>query len=278
MEIARTKIALNEFLSDKQHIGFVPTMGALHEGHLSLIQESVKRKLFTVASIFVNPTQFNNAADFEKYPIDTEADLDKLKRAGCELVFLPSKEELYPNGKTHSKYLHDFGKLETTIEGAYRPGHFTGVGQVVHMFFDCVKPSTAFFGQKDFQQLQVIRLLNDKIGSGIEIVGMPTVRENDGLAMSSRNRRLNPEQRQASTLLYKALTEAKEMASLETAMHIKNHVKDLFQKNDLTELEYFEIINPNDFEPIEGNLTHPSQAVIAAYVGEIRLIDNLELV
>lgn len=278
MEIAHTKIELSALLSDHQPIGFVPTMGALHEGHISLIQESVKRKLFTVASIFVNPTQFNNQADFEKYPIDTEADLEKLEKAGCEVVFLPSKDELYPSGDIQTKYIHDFGKLETTVEGAFRPGHFKGVGQIVHILFECVKPAAAFFGQKDFQQLQVIKLLNEKTNAGIDIVGMPTIRESDGLAMSSRNRRLSVPQREAAVLLYKALSDAKAMALNSSTEQIKQHVKGLFDENKIMELEYFEIINPYDFEPIEGNVSDPAHAVIAAYAGEIRLIDNLALV
>lgn len=253
-------------------------MGALHEGHISLLQESVKRKLFTVASIFVNPTQFNNSADFEKYPIDTKADLKKLETAGCEVVFIPTKEELYPVGELDSKYIHDFGKLDSTIEGAHRPGHFKGVGQIVHILFECVRPEVAFFGQKDFQQLQVIRLLNEKTKAGIDIVGMPTIRESDGLAMSSRNRRLSAKQREASTLLYKALTEAKALAKSNSSDQIKNRVKELFEESDLLKLEYFEIINPNDFEPINGNILHPAHAVVAAFTGEVRLIDNLELV
>jgi len=278
MEIAYNKKELSALLKNRENIGLVPTMGALHVGHVSLIEESVRRKLFTVASIFVNPTQFNNASDFEKYPIDTEADLEKLKKAGCDLVFLPKKEELYLKGKGQEKYIHDFGKLDSTIEGEYRPGHFVGVGQVVHILFECIKPSVAFFGQKDFQQLQVIKLLNQKINAGIDVVGMPTIRESDGLAMSSRNRRLNPEQREAASLIFKALSFAKAKHGDLTSGELKEAVTQLFDTERLLELEYFEIINPYDFEPINGRIQEPAHAVIAAFAGEVRLIDNYHLI
>lgn len=269
---------LKTHLAKTKSIGFVPTMGALHNGHISLIQESVNRNLFTVASIFVNPTQFNNAADFEKYPIDTTADLKKLEEAGCHLVFLPTKEELYPSENADQTYIHDFGKLETTIEGAYRPGHFKGVGQIVHILFECVNPKTAFFGEKDFQQLQVIKRLVKLIGADIEIVGMPTIRESDGLAMSSRNRRLNDDYRTASVLLYKALTFAKANINRLKTSEIKTQVQHMFDEDQWMELEYFEILNPSDFELITDNNPTSAHAVIAAYAGDIRLIDNLKLV
>lgn len=278
MYIAQTIKELKTYLAEVKNIGFVPTMGALHDGHISLIRESVNRKLFTVASIFVNPTQFNNAADFEKYPIDTEADLKKLEVAGCDLVFLPSKSELYPSENANQKYIHDFGKLETTIEGAYRPGHFKGVGQIVHILFECVNPKMAFFGEKDFQQLQVIKHLVKIIGVDIEIVGMPTIRESDGLAMSSRNRRLNEDYRAASVLLYKALTFAKAKINRLKPSEIKTHVQHMFDEDQWMELEYFEILNPSDFELITNNKPTSAHAVIAAYAGDIRLIDNLKLV
>ncbi len=277
MYIARTIRELKTYLAEVKNIGFVPTMGALHDGHISLIRESVNRNLFTVASIFVNPTQFNNVADFEKYPIDTEADLKKLEAAGCDLVFLPSKSELYPTEKADQKYIHDFGKLETTIEGAYRPGHFKGVGQIVHILFECVNPKTAFFGEKDFQQLQVIKRLVKLIGADIEIVGMPTIRESDGLAMSSRNRRLNDDYRTASVLLYKALTFAKANINRLKPSEIKAEVQAMFSQDKWMDLEYFEILNPSDFETIEDDNPTNAHSVIAAYAGEIRLIDNLKL-
>jgi pantoate--beta-alanine ligase len=278
MYIARTITELKNHLAQAKNIGFVPTMGALHDGHISLIQESVNRNLHTVASIFVNPTQFNNAADFEKYPIDTEADLKKLETAGCDLVFLPTTAELYPSEKADQKYIHDFGKLETTIEGAYRPGHFKGVGQIVHILFECVNPKTAFFGEKDFQQLQVIKHLVKLIGADIEIVGMPTIRESDGLAMSSRNRRLSDENRAASVLLYKALTFAKANIQKMKPSQIKAEVQAIFSQDQWMDLEYFEILNPSDFELVEEINPTNAHAVIAAYAGDIRLIDNLKLV
>lgn len=252
-------------------------MGALHDGHISLIKASVNRGLYTVASIFVNPTQFNNPEDFAKYPIDTDADLDKLRLAGCDLVFLPTKEEMYPTETPNEKYLHDFGKLETTIEGAYRPGHFKGVGQVVHILFEAVNPDVAFFGEKDFQQVQVIRSLAKQIEHKVQIEAMPTVREADGLAMSSRNRRLNSEERSEALALYKALTFAAQNAAKLSAAEIKAEVDKIFSTSHIMKLEYFEIINPDDFEVIEGKIQSPAHAVIAAYAGEIRLIDNMKL-
>lgn len=200
MKIAKNRQELSNCLNSEAPIGFVPTMGALHDGHLSLVQESKSRGLFTVASIFVNPTQFNDPKDFEKYPIDTDADLKKLESVGCDIVFLPDPEDIYSTDE-EKQYVHDFGDVETRFEGAFRPGHFKGVGQVVHILFDLVKPNVAFFGQKDFQQLQVIKQLVGQENLPIEIVGMPTVREDDGLAMSSRNRRLNKGQRSEANVV-----------------------------------------------------------------------------
>lgn len=277
MLIAHTIAELKIHLARTKKIGFVPTMGALHEGHISLVQASVEMGLFCVASIFVNPTQFNNPEDFAKYPIDTDNDLHKLQAAGCDLVFLPTKEELYPKNSDESTYIHDFGKLESTIEGEYRPGHFKGVGQIVHILFEIVNPDFAFFGEKDFQQVQVIQSLVKKINHKVKIISLPTVRENDGLAMSSRNRRLNREERKAAVALYRALMFASENIKKLAVSEIKNEVRNIFLKSEIMKLEYFEIINPNDFELIHEHTNGPAHAVIAAYAGEIRLIDNMKL-
>lgn len=278
MKIAKTKAELQRILQEQnQNIGFVPTMGALHNGHLSLVAASKERNLYTVASIFVNPTQFNDPKDYEKYPIDTVADLDKLSSTGCNLVFLPTRDEVYSD-QNDPKYLHDFEHLERAYEGAYRPGHFRGVGQVVHLLFEAVRPDVAFFGEKDFQQLQVIRALVKKMGADIEIVGLPTVREEDGLAMSSRNRRLNPAQREQSVMLYRALKMAKEQLAEESVSAIKARVEELFEQAPELRLEYFDIIDPERFESLDSldECAHP-HAVIAAYAGEVRLIDNMAL-
>jgi len=277
MKIAKNRQELSNCLNSEAPIGFVPTMGALHDGHLSLVQESKSRGLFTVASIFVNPTQFNDPKDFEKYPIDTDADLKKLESVGCDIVFLPDPEDIYSTDE-EKQYVHDFGDVETRFEGAFRPGHFKGVGQVVHILFDLVKPNVAFFGQKDFQQLQVIKQLVGQENLPIEIVGMPTVREDDGLAMSSRNRRLNKGQRSEATLLHKALTYSKTSLKRQSFNHIRQEVQSMFADSAELELEYFDIIYPDQFIPADRFREDKTyHAVISAYAGEIRLIDNMQL-
>ncbi|MEQ9186719.1 MAG: pantoate--beta-alanine ligase [Cryomorphaceae bacterium] len=277
MHRATTKQQIAQLLPSNRKLGFVPTMGALHDGHISLIAASKNRGLFTVASIFVNPTQFNNSKDFEKYPIDTEKDCELLANAGCDLVFLPPRDEIYPDKEEASKYIHDFGPLESRLEGAFRPGHFRGVGQVVHILFDIVRPDYAFFGEKDFQQLQIIRALESMLDQRIEVVGMPTIRENDGLAMSSRNRRLNPDQRRAGGLIYKALCLAKSQLKSLSLDVIRREVADLFEHEPLMQLEYFDIVDPTTFESRKSGDQGPFHAVIAAYAGEVRLIDNMRL-
>jgi pantoate--beta-alanine ligase len=271
--------ALRSALPKDLEVGFVPTMGALHDGHVSLVQASKARGLFTVASIFVNPTQFNDPGDFEKYPVDLEGDLARLLSANCDLVFLPARETIYPPDQKKEEFQHDFGNLETVFEGAFRPGHFRGVGEVVHILFSIVQPDVAFFGQKDLQQLAVIHRLVEEIGTRVEIVGMPTIREADGLAMSSRNRRLSSEERRESTTLYAALQHAKAAFGKEGLPAIFDRVKAMFRDTRTLKLEYFDIIEIGSFKRAED--IQPSKeyyAIIAAYAGEVRLIDNLKLV
>ena len=278
MKVVKKKEEVRDALEDISRIGFVPTMGALHEGHISLIDASRKLKLYTVCSIFINPTQFNNATDLDAYPIDIQGDLKLLEAAGCDLVFIPNKDEVYTQSIEDPKYLHDFGALETNIEGAFRPGHFKGVGQVVHILFEIVQPHSAFFGEKDFQQLQVIRKLVDMCNLDIDIVGLPTVRESDGLAMSSRNRRLTPLQRSHANLLYEALKYAADELGQSSVEDINEHVEDMFKNDPELRLEYFEIIHASNFERMhqfEGQ--KEVRGVISAYAGEVRLIDNKQL-
>lgn len=276
MIIVKTGKQLKNHTDGKQ-VGFVPTMGALHEGHLSLVAESRNRGLFTVVSIFVNPTQFNNPEDLAKYPRDTEADLHKLRAAGCDLVFLPEPEEIYPPGTDQKRYIHDFGHLEHVFEGHFRPGHFRGVGQVVHILFEIVRPELAFFGEKDFQQLQVIKRLVALMDAPIEIVGMPTVREHDGLAMSSRNRRLSPEARQAASVLYTALEFARKNIRVLPPDRIRAEAEHLFNRAGV-KLEYFEIIDEDSFCKAENTDSAKNlRGIVAAYAGGIRLIDNMRL-
>jgi len=277
MIIAKNTYQLRQVLSGQSKIGFVPTMGALHEGHLSLVQEALNMGCYTVTSIFVNPTQFNNSSDYEQYPETLDQDLKKLEETGCDVVFVPSVDEVYKGRKESAEYKHQFGYIETVLEGAFRPGHFEGVAQVVHILFELVRPDIAFFGEKDFQQLSIIRALVKKLKWPIEIVGKPTVREADGLALSSRNLRLTSVMRNEATVLYKALTMAKQSYGQRSNAQINRDVSQLVEASAL-ELEYFEIIAPDSFKKVDNYQPgHSAQAVIAAYAGEVRLIDNLKL-
>lgn len=268
---------LRNSLPPNVEIGFVPTMGALHDGHMALVRASKERGLFTVASIFVNPTQFNDQQDFEKYPTDLEGDMTKLASADCDLVFIPDRDEVYGKRMDNPAYVHSFGHLEDRYEGAFRPGHFRGVGQVVHILFELVQPDVAFFGKKDFQQLQVIRALVEMANMNIEIVGVETVREDNGLAMSSRNLRLDSTGREVSTLIYASLVKAKEKLPNESLTAIREEIATAFATTEGIELEYFDIIDPVTFQPKETRAGGANHAVIAAHAGSVRLIDNMEL-
>ncbi|MFO0356039.1 MAG: pantoate--beta-alanine ligase [Sphingobacteriaceae bacterium] len=280
MLIFDTKSALNAHLesikSQNIQIGFVPTMGALHPGHTSLIDLSKKRGLFTICSIFVNPTQFNDQNDLKNYPRTPEKDLEMLKLAGCDAVFMPSVSEIYPK---EDKRQFDFGHLDTILEGAHRPGHFLGVAKVVSILFDIVKPHIAFFGSKDYQQVMVIKELVRQLKLSIEIVPCPIIREADGLAMSSRNMRLNKEEREAAKLIPVLLNEAKRMKLAgKSLQEIKLMVNERLNGNQIYKLDYFEICDPNNLNLLnEVKPNTPSIALIACFVGQIRLIDNLPL-
>lgn len=277
MKIAKTKAEVRHGTKG-QAVGFIPTMGALHEGHLSLVRASRDRGLFTVTSIFVNPTQFNNPEDLEKYPVDLERDCEMLEAAGCDMVFIPERAEMYPPGQDESRYLHDFGDLETRFEGEFRPGHFRGVGQVVHKLFEIVQPQQAFFGEKDYQQLQVVKRLTEFADIECEIVGMPTVREDGGLAMSSRNRRLKDEERQIALIMYRAMEHARNGVGSSNPESIRSEVEQMFQNEPRAELEYFDMVDPSTFIPIQSFDTEvKARVVIAAFVGGVRLIDNMAL-
>lgn len=280
MLIFDTKSALNAHLesikSQNIQIGFVPTMGALHPGHTSLIDLSKKRGLFTVCSIFVNPTQFNDQNDLKNYPRTPEKDLEMLKSAGCDAVFMPSVSEIYPKEDTRQ---FNFGHLDNILEGAHRPGHFLGVAKVVSILFDIVKPHIAFFGSKDYQQVMVIKELVRQLKLFIEIVPCPIIRESDGLAMSSRNMRLNKEEREAAKLIPVLLNEAKRMKLAgKSLQEIKLMVNDRLNANQIYKLDYFEICDPNNLHLLnEVDPAKQSIALIACFVGQIRLIDNLPL-
>jgi pantoate--beta-alanine ligase len=261
-----------------QTIGFVPTMGALHEGHLSLIRTSKERTNFTIASIFVNPTQFNNQEDFTLYPRQFERDIELLAASGCDLVFLPTPEEIYPEGTTGLLH-YDLGYLETIMEGQHRPGHFQGVCQVVHRLLSIVEPGCLFLGEKDWQQCKVIEHLLRITGlnSEIELIICPTLRENDGLAMSSRNLRLTPEQRAVAPFLFKVLSTLKASFGKVDYQKLKaTLLQDLKQKG--FETDYLELVNSDTLHILENWNAHmATTACIAATIGKVRLIDNMRL-
>lgn len=264
-------------LQKNQEIGFVPTMGALHQGHLDLVSASKSKMDVTVVSIFVNPTQFNNPEDFKKYPITLDADLEKLNSIGVDYVFLPSVESMYPSKPALTL---DFGDLERVLEGSFRPGHFNGVGIIVSKLFHLMKPHTAFFGQKDLQQVAVIKRLVQELSFDIQLEIIPTRREPDGLAMSSRNIRLNVEERQKALLLFNCLIDAKrQLLDGQDWPWIKSQVEKVFEQEKTSRLEYFELVHPDTFELKDTfNPNQKSSICVAAYIGEVRLIDNLPII
>jgi pantoate--beta-alanine ligase len=276
-KIEELQLFLTQKKAESKTIGFVPTMGALHLGHISLIKESKKNTDVTVCSIFVNPTQFNNVNDLENYPRMPKQDADLLEEAGCDILFLPDVIEIYPS-EAMRKF--SFGYLDAILEGAYRPGHYNGVAQVVSRLFDIVKPNLAFFGIKDYQQVLVVKALVKQLNLPIEIVASPTLRDKDGLALSSRNLLLNNDERKASTLLYTLLQQCKFLVNEKKPIaDIKQFVKNELAKNSIYKLDYIAIceadtlIEANEFK---HNVAYV--ALIACYVGKVRLIDNLMLV
>ena len=260
--------------------GYVATMGALHEGHISLVQAAVSSCRMVAVTIFVNPTQFNNPEDLKKYPRTIESDLDMLSLVLREndFVFIPSVEEVYPEPDTR---VFDFGQLDKVMEGLHRPGHFNGVAQVVSRFFDIIRPSVAFFGQKDFQQLTIIREMARLSYPKIQIVSCPIVREKDGLAMSSRNRRLLPEHREKAGEIFKTLLAAAAMASDIEPVEIKEFVADRINMIPGFNLEYFEIVEDVTLTPVRSSSEMSPHVkyygCIALFAGDVRLIDNTEI-
>ncbi len=279
MKILETQSAVKAYLVDikntKKTIGFVPTMGALHEGHLSLIKKAKKKTDFVIVSIFVNPTQFDNKEDLKKYPKTLESDVKLLKKIKCDAVYIPNADDVY-DGIIETAYF-DFDGLENQMEGQFRKGHFDGVGTVVKKLFEIVKPNIAFFGRKDFQQLQIIKKMVEKHNIPIKIVGCPIFREQDGLAMSSRNVRLTQEHRKEAPFIYKALKKARKKLRKKTVEEVTEWVKNKFKKHPLFELEYFTIADEETLIPtkiIEADKKY--RAFIAVYVAKIRLIDNIK--
>lgn len=280
MEIYTKKQALKVYLSkiktQNKSIGFVPTMGALHKGHISLIQKAKKNNAIVVASIFVNPTQFNNKEDLEKYPKTLDKDIELLKKAKCDVLFYPSVEEIYSNSVKSESY--DFDGLEYEMEGKFRHGHFNGVGTVVKTLFDIVKPNEAYFGEKDFQQLQIIKKLVKKEHLDVSIQSCEIYREDDGLAMSSRNARLTIEHRNAAPFIYKVLKEVKQKFKTEKISVINNWVTNEFKNHTNLDLEYFTIADEKTLKTAEVKENDKKyRAFIAVFAGKIRLIDNIKL-
>lgn len=258
-------------------IGFVPTMGALHEGHISLIKKALGENGKVVVSIFVNPTQFNNSADLQKYPRTPDADISLMKELKQEIiVYLPEVSDLYKDSVAAKKY--NFGGVENEMEGKHRKGHFDGVGTIVNKLFRIVKPDAAYFGEKDFQQLQIVKKLVAIEKLPVKIVGCPILREKNGLAMSSRNKRLSAKQFESAAIIYKTLKEVREKFSFTSIADLNNLVAERFLQNPDMNLEYFEIANEKTLKTAKRkNKATKYRAFIAAFAGEVRLIDNMPL-
>lgn len=280
MEIIRTVDGLRrrvaEARAEGKSVGLVPTMGALHAGHISLVDRARKENDLVVVSVFVNPTQFNNAEDLATYPRTEEADCAKLEQAGVDVAFIPSVEEVYPEPDTR---VFDLGPVAEVMEGAMRPGHFNGVAQIVSKLFAIVSPDRAYFGEKDFQQIAVIRRMVELEGFDLEVVDCPICREADGLAMSSRNTRLTPEQRQIAPAIHRALEESLGFARTHTLAETKKQVIDQINACPHMEVEYYDIVDPLTMQPLENwqDAENGSPVgCITVYCGKVRLIDNIK--
>ena len=258
-------------------IGFVPTMGALHKGHLSLIKNSLADNQITIVSIFVNPTQFNNAEDLEKYPRTLEIDTEKIEDVSKEvIIFAPSVEDIYQGNTVSASF--NFDGLENQMEGAHRPGHFDGVGTIVKRLFEIANPTNAYFGEKDFQQLQIVKKMVKKHHLSVNVIGCPIFREENGLAMSSRNERLSLKAREDAALIYKTLKTAKEKFGTNSAKEVTEYVENVFKQNAEFKLEYFEIADEEELiSSAENKKDKKYRAFIAVFINNIRLIDNIAL-
>lgn len=273
--IAETHSAIEKAYSEGKTIGFVPTMGALHEGHISLVEQSVRENDITVVSIFVNPLQFNNSNDLQKYPRVLENDCELLKNVGVGIVFAPSEDEMYPAAVSE---VYDFGDLGDVMEGKYRPGHFNGVAIVVKKLFEIVMPHNAYFGEKDFQQLMIIKKLVRDHNIPVKIIPCPISRETDGLARSSRNTRLSTDMRESAPFIYQQLLRARSLSENLNSHEVESEIRNAFNEHKLLELEYFSIADGDTLQPIKGVITPNSYAFIAVNAGDVRLIDNIRLI
>ena len=274
-EIKSLRAYLDQYENAGKSVGFVPTMGALHEAHLSLVRHSMHDNDLTVVSIFVNPKQFNNPEDLKHYPRTLEKDIEMLEKQRCDVIFVPSVEEIYPE-EDHREF--DFGHLDKVMEGRYRPGHFKGVAIVIERLLDIVKPQRAYFGLKDYQQLCIIRALVRMLDLPIEIISCPIIREIDGLAMSSRNVRLSSEQRILAPVIYQTLLKVREQYKQMGFSDIIGMVRKRFSEVPEMELEYFEIVDSKTLLPVNSTKECSGCiACIAVYLGDVRLIDNIML-
>ena len=277
MKIVNSIEELKNFLSSEREngfsVGFVPTMGALHQGHISLVNRCAGENNVCVVSIFVNPTQFNDKKDLETYPRTPDKDIALLESAGCNYLFAPSEHEMYPEPDTR---IFDFGQLTEVMEGEHRPGHFNGVAQIVSKLFAAAEPDRAYFGEKDFQQVAVVRAMTKQLHLPIQIIACPILREADGLAMSSRNVRLTKEQRQKAPLIAQTLKESTNFTAGKSVRDVTTYVTDTLNKEPLMRVEYFDIVDGDTLSSINNwsDTTCPV-GCIAVFCGEVRLIDNI---
>lgn len=280
MEIITSKAALtervNELIASKKNIGFVPTMGALHNGHLQLVKRCVSENDVCIVSVFVNPTQFNDKHDLEVYPRNIEADAAKLESVGCAIVFTPTPDEMYTKEEQEKVFEFDFAGLDKVMEGKFRPGHFNGVVQVVSKLFTLVRPTRAYFGEKDFQQQAIIRRMVDVMGFEIEIVGCPIVREESGLALSSRNALLSEEERKTAAHIHAVLKESVQFLSQTSLEELRNAVVNAIDAKEGLRTEYFSIVDGKSLRELDNwNQSEDIVGCITVFCGKVRLIDNI---
>jgi pantoate--beta-alanine ligase len=279
MQIFTTRKALRDYLNSLENkhlsLGFVPTMGALHAGHISLLETAKKHCQLSICSIFVNPGQFNDPEDLKRYPRMPEKDKALLMEHGCDVLFMPEVEEIYPENPQDT---YDFGQLDKVLEGAHRPGHFNGVAQVLSRFFTIIGSGKAFFGEKDFQQMLIVKALVKQMGLNLEVVPCPIVREDDGLAMSSRNALLSQKERALAANIPLWMKTAAKQLNHSTINEVKHTLEEAIQKHPELRLDYFEVCDAETLKLFSGHLNgKPAIALIALFCGKIRLIDNIRL-
>lgn len=274
--VAELKFFIEKTIQANQSIGFVPTMGALHAGHLSLVERAVNENDTVVVSIFVNPTQFNNKEDLEKYPRTLERDAAMLAQSGCDVIFNPAKEEIYSENDLTTTFDFDFGGLDKVMEGKFRANHFNGVVQIVNKLFELVQPTRAYFGEKDFQQLAIIHRMTKLFGLKVQIIDCPIVRESSGLAMSSRNERLSQEQKKIAANIYKILSENANFVPEKSPHELTEIIERKINTVNGLKVEYVEIADRQTLKTAK-NWLKPTIICVAVFCGDVRLIDNLKI-